>query len=301
MRYDLVDLRLFVAIADAGNVSRGAAACFLAPSSASLRIRQLEETIGTALFVRRARGVSLTSAGQVMLEHCRRCLAELEQMHVDLQPYAQGLKARVALFATSSAIASFLPADLEVFLRNWPDVRVALEEHLSDDIVAAVADGRADLGVVSWDDDHPELSFAPYHQDELVVVAPQSIALGDAGRVAFVECIKHPFVSLDSASASHAFIVGKAAALGHLLDVRVQVGGYPAVVALVRSGAGIGIVPRSVLRNLSTDGLTILALREAWAFRQLRVCSRRDESSLSRAAKSLLGQLCAAEDPAASV
>ena len=79
MRYSLVDLKLVVAVADAGNVSRGAAICFLAPSSASLRIRQLEESLGTPLFRRGARGVTLTRAGSVMLDHCRRCLAELEQ------------------------------------------------------------------------------------------------------------------------------------------------------------------------------------------------------------------------------
>src|SRR3569623_1942755 len=51
MRYNLTDLRLLVAIADAGNVSRGAAACFLAPSSASLRVKHLEEAMGVDLFV----------------------------------------------------------------------------------------------------------------------------------------------------------------------------------------------------------------------------------------------------------
>lgn len=297
LRYDLVDLRLFVAVADAGNVSRGAASCYLAPSSASLRIKQLEESLGTALFVRGARGVTLTRAGQVMLEHCRRCLAELEQMHADLAPYGEGVKAQVTLFANSSAIASFLPDDLEIFLRAWPEVRVALEERVSHDIVAAVVEGRADLGIVTWDDEHPELRFTPYRADELVVVAPRSIALGEGGSVAFAECIRHPFVSLWSGSASHTFIVGKAAALGHPLDIRIQVAGFPAAVALVRSGAGIGIVPRSVLRNLADDGLNVLALREAWAFRQLKVCARRDDTNLSRPAKALLVQLCASAAP----
>ncbi|MGT2491955.1 LysR family transcriptional regulator [Cupriavidus basilensis] len=69
-----------MAVADAGNVSRGGATCFLAPSSASLRIKQLEQALGTPAVRAEARGVSLTRAGQVMLEHCRRCLAELEQM-----------------------------------------------------------------------------------------------------------------------------------------------------------------------------------------------------------------------------
>lgn len=292
MRYSLVDIKLFVAIADAGNVSRGAAACSLAPSSASLRIRQLEETLGTALFTREARGVTLTRPGQVMLEHCRRCLAELEQMHANLAPYAQGVKTQVTLFANSTAVASFLPADLEHFLRANPSVRMVLQERLSHDIVAAVAEGRADLGVVTWRDEHPDLMFRPYHHDELVVVAPRS-AFGRDRKLRFADCLAKPFISLGSGSAIHTFIVGKAAALGQPLDVRIQVAGFPAVVALVRSGAGIAIVPRSVLRHLDQGSVRVLALQEPWAVRQLSVCARRDESKLSSHAQALLRQLCA--------
>lgn len=291
MRYDLVDIKLFVAIADAGNVSRGAANVFLAPSSASLRLRQLEETLGTALFTRGARGVALTRAGQVMLEHSRRCLAELEQMHADLAPYAQGVTSQVTLFANSTAIASFLPGDLELFLRTYPAVRMVLQERLSHDIVAAVAEGRADLGVVTWSDEHPELAFLPYHEDELVVVAPEAGDFGRDEEVRFSDCLKKPFISLGSGSAIHTFIVGKAAALGHGLDVRIQVAGFPAVVALVRSGAGIAIVPRSVLRSVPGDGVRILSLQEPWAVRHLSVCARRDQSQLSSPAQALLEQL----------
>lgn len=292
MRYDLIDLKLFVAVAEAGNLSRGAASSFLAPSSASLRIRQLEETLGTALFMRGARGVSLTRAGQVMLERCRRCLAELEQMHADLAPYAHGVKGQVTLFATSSAIASFLPRDFEVFLREHPGVRVSLEERASHDIVAAVAESRADLGVVHWNDEHPQLTFWPYHEDELVVVAPPAGAFGGGDKgVRFADCLAQAFISLRSGTASHTFIVGKAAALGRVLDVRIQVADLPAVIALVRSGAGIAIVPRSTLRPGRGDGVRVLALREPWAARKLSVCARRDESLLSGHAVALLRQL----------
>ncbi|UUZ66155.1 LysR substrate-binding domain-containing protein (plasmid) [Polaromonas sp. P1-6] len=238
MRYSLVDIKLFVAVADAGNVSRGAATCFLAPSSASLRIKQLEETLGTQLFKREARGVSLTRAGQVMLEHCRRCLAELEQMHANLAPYAHGVKTQVTLFANSTAIASFLPGDLQVFLRAYPDVRVSLEERLSHDIVSAVAEGRADIGVVTWDDEHPQLIFHPYREDELVVVTPMASKVGKNGTTSFTSCLTQPFISLRSGTAIHTFLVGKAASMGHQLDVRIQVAGFSAVVALVQSGSG---------------------------------------------------------------
>lgn len=296
LRYSLVDLKLVVAVADAGNVSRGAARCHLAPSSASLRIRQLEESLGTPLFRREARGVSLTRAGRVMLEHCRRCLAELEQMHAGLAPYAQGVTSLVRLFANSSAVASFLPDALGEFLGTHPDVRVSLEEHLSEDIVAAVAEGRADLGVVTWDDEHPDLAFEPWRHDELVVVAAAGSPLAAGDAVRFADCLVWPFVSLWSESAIHHYLVERAAALGRTLDVRIQVAGFAAVVSLVRAGAGIAVLPRSVLRPLLSDGVAVLTLDERWAPRRLSLCWPRDLTRSTDPAKALLAALRARGD-----
>ena len=67
MHYDLTDLRLFVAIAEERNLTRGAARAYLAPSSASHRLRRLEEALNTSLFERQTRGVALTRAGEALL------------------------------------------------------------------------------------------------------------------------------------------------------------------------------------------------------------------------------------------
>ena len=292
MRYSLMDIRVFVAVADAGNVSRGATTCFLSPSSASLRIKQLEQTLGVRLFERLPRGVALTRPGQVMLEHSRRCLAELEQMHANLAPYACGVKGHVTLFANSTAVASFLPTDLTEFLRERPSVRVNLEERLSYDIVAAVAGGRADLGVVTWDDGHPDLTFEEYRKDELVVIASRMQKLGQRGAVQFVDCLSHPFVSLHSGTAIHTFVLNKAVALGQHMDVRIQVASFAAVVALVRAGVGIAVVPRSVASHLDLEGVRLVTLREPWAERVLRVCWRKEPATLSEHALALIHRLC---------
>lgn len=272
MRYDLVDLRLFVAIADSGNISRGAGDCYLAPSSASLRIKSLEQALGVKLFKRQARGVILTPAGMIMREHAKRCLADLEQMHAHLAPYAEGVIGQVTMAANSSAIASFLPDDLEAFLIENPKVRIVLDEKLSHDIVKAVADGRADIGVVTWDNEHPSLALHPYREDELVVVSKLEENLENTGSIGFLECLSHAFISLQSGAAIHTFLTGKASSVGQRMDTRIQVSSFSAIVALVRAGAGISIVPRSVLRKINCKGVRVSHLLEDWAMRRLSIC-----------------------------
>lgn len=291
MHYDLVDLKVFVAIAEELNLSRGAQRCHLAPSSVSLRLKGLEASLGIPLFLRKARGVELTRAGRVMLEHAKRCLAQLEQMHADLLPLASTPKGHVTLFANNNAISSHLPADLARFFALHPAVRVSLEERPSMDIVAAVAAGRADLGVVAVEQPHPELIYRPYREDELVALVPRASDLARKPRIHFSACLDEPFVSLQSGMALHTFLANHAVALGSSLDVRVQVSGYRAIAQLVASGAGIGIVPRSALEAGDLDRLAVVVLAEPWARRHLQVCMR-DRASQSPFTQQLVAVLC---------
>jgi len=276
MRYSLTDLKLLVAIADSGSVTGGAAACFLAPSSASMRIKRLEESLGAQLLLRQARGVVLTPAGKVIVKHVRGCLTALEEMHAELAPYAHGVKAQVRLLANSSAVASFLPSDLQRFLREQPEVRIVMHEKVSHQIIEALAEGSADVGVVTWAGDHPGLTFYPYHEDHLMVAVAADHAMASHERATFLQCLEHPIVTLQAGSAIYTFLTRRAASLGHTLDIRIQVSSFSSVVAMVGAGAGLSIVPLSALQSANCDNVRILPLDEPWARRSLRVCVRSD-------------------------
>lgn len=272
MHYDLTDLKVFVSVAEVGNLSRGAERCHLAPSTVSLRIKGLEDAIGASLLTRKARGVELTPAGQILLEHARRCLAQLEQMHADLLPFSDGMANHITFFANNNAISTYLPQDLGTFFKKHPSVRISLEERSSHEIVTAVASGRADIGIVALEEEHPRLSFLPYQQDELVLLAPKNSDWGSRNSIRFSDCLGVPFISLQSGTAIHTFLMNHATALGGTLDVRVKVSGYPAIARLVESGAGVGIVPRSALLQADFDSLTVLKIDEPWSMRNLQIC-----------------------------
>jgi DNA-binding transcriptional LysR family regulator len=292
MLYDLIDLKVFLAVAEESNLSRGAERCNLAPSSVSLRIKGLEASLGTPLLVRQARGVGLTPAGHVLVEHARRCMAQLEQMTSDLQPFANGLIGHVTFFANNNAISSYLPDDLARFFSKHPNVRITLEERLSHDIISAVSAGRADIGVVALESDHPDLEFLPYRQDQLVLLAPLDGRFINQHSVSFTECLGLPFISLQSGAALHTFLMNHASALGGRLDVRVQVSGFRAIARLVSSGAGIGIAPRSALEPADLDRLQVIDLVEGWAKRDLRVCVQRNPREKNVLRDHLIEILC---------
>jgi DNA-binding transcriptional LysR family regulator len=273
--YDLIDLRLFIAIAEERNLTRGAARAHLAPSSASHRLRQLEEALSTPLFERQARGLELTQAGETLLRNARQVFARIEQMHADLSPYAAGIRGHVSLWANTHATHSFLPDDLAGFLKQHPQVSVSLEERTSTEIALAVARGEVELGVLADAGSGAGVELIPYRRDRLVLIVPGGHALATRAQVRFAEVLDQAFVMLHAGSAIHTFTMNAAAALGRHLDVRIQVRSFEAVCRMVGAGVGIGLVPRSAVASAGLrEPPVVVEMEEAWAQRDLQVCVR---------------------------
>ena len=138
MRFDLVDLRLFLFVVEAANITHGAARAGMALASASERIRLMEESLGAPLLERHRRGVRPTPAGAALVHHAQLVIQQVERMRGELSEYADGIRGRVRLFANTTATAEFLPATLAAFLSHHPQIDIDLEEHSSREIVRAV-------------------------------------------------------------------------------------------------------------------------------------------------------------------
>lgn len=278
MDYDLTDLRLFVAMAEERNLTRGAARAFLAPSSASHRLRRLEDALQTPLFDRQPRGLEPTRAGEALLRHARQVFACIEQMHAELSPYASGIRGQVSLWANTHATHSYLPDDLAGFLKRHPQVSVSLEERTSTEIAMAVAHGEIDVGVLAdAGAQGAGVVLWPYRQDRLVLIVPRGHALAGRARAGFAEVLGHPFVMLHAGSAIHTFTTNAAAALGRHLDVRIQVRSFEAVCRMVGAGVGIGLVPRGAALQVAvlSEPPVLVELDEPWAQRDLQICVRK--------------------------
>ncbi|MCZ8095688.1 MAG: LysR family transcriptional regulator [Acidovorax sp.] len=292
MNYDLVDLRLFVAMAEERNLTRGAARACLAPSSASHRLRRLEEALKTPLFERQTRGLALTPAGETLLRNAREVFARIEQMHANLQPFASGIRGHVSLWANTHATHTFLPGDLAGFLKHHPQVSVTLEERTSAEIVVAVAGGEIEVGVLADSGSGVGVELVPYRQDRLVLIVPAGHGLAGRSQVGFAEVIDHAFVMLHAGSAIHTFTMNAAAALGRHLDVRIQVRSFEAVCRMVGAGVGIGLVPRGAALQVAglSEPPVVLEMNEPWAQRDLQICVRKG-AVLSGFAQALVAHL----------
>ena len=291
MHFDLVDLSLFRHVVEAGSITRGALKANLALGAASTRIRHMEESLGASLLTRGRQGVSPTQAGRALLTHARAILQQTERLREDLGAFAGASAGQIRVLSNTNALAEFLPEALSAFLAAHPQVSVELEERLSDEIVGQIAEGVADIGIVAGTVDTGALTTFPFRKDRFVLAVARGHALAKRSEIAFADVLEQNFVGLDRSSAIQRFLSDKAARIGKPLRLRIQLRSFDAVCRMVESNVGIGIVPETTARRAAkTMAIATVALKDAWALRELTICVR-DLKELPNYARQLVDYL----------
>ncbi len=280
MRYDLTSLDLFITVAQERNLTRAAGIKHLAVSAVSKRISELEAQIGSPLLIRNARGVELTPAGQSLLFYARQLKQTMAQLDNELSEFAAGVKGHIRIHAITSALSQFLPQDVAGFAERYPQIKFDIEERVGSAVIRAVADGRADLGIIASHTPAQGLETLPYRHDELTLVVPGNHPLASLKSVQFNELIEHEFVGPHLDSSLHALLTREADKLGQSLKLRIRISSFDCMCRMVSNGLGLAVLPRSVVEPyLRSHRLKRVVLNEPWARRSLLLVLRKDEAA----------------------
>ncbi len=276
IRFDLTDLRLFLHVAEAASITQGASRANMALASASERIRAMEEALGIALLERKPRGVKLTPAGSALERHARIVMQNLEEMRGDLNNFAQGLRSRVHILANTVATVEFLPPALALFLAAHPNIDVDLEQRHSREVIRAVTEGVADIGIIAEAvDPAEELEIFPFAEDRLVLVTPRQHPLGRHREIAFREALDHDFIGFVAGTALQETLDHHAARFSRRLKMRVRLNNFDSIARMVESGIGVGVLPETAARRYQQSmAIEIVPLTDAWAPRHFIICVR---------------------------
>lgn len=291
MHFDLVDLRLLVAIADSGSLSKAASSFPIALSAASNRLRHFEQRSGLLLFIRSAGGMDVTPTGRLVLDRARHVLAETEKLKEALNDLTGQRRITLRLAGTTVANSTFLPAALGPFLADYPEIDLQLVEHKSADVLQAVQSGDVEIGVLDGNLITNGVIPLPFRHDKLVLLVPLDHPLEENKSVQLKDALGFAFVCLPPERAMQRFIEEMAAQNAKPLRIRVRAPSFYAIAQLVAEKAGIAMLPEAAaLRHVRELPVRMVVLNDAWATRELRICIR-GWDTLSTHARQLVNYL----------
>lgn len=239
---ELRELETFRAVVEAGGVGRAAERLNRAQSSITARVRQLEASLGVALFEREGRGLRLTAAGEALLGYTGRLLDLADEARAAVRD--DSVCGRLRLGAMESVAASRLPLPLADFHREHPRVSVELQTAHSRELVARVQGGALDAAIVGDEVDDERFVRVPLYLEELVLVGSSGEALPrDPGALAGRTLLQFHGSGCAYRRRFEAWLLSRRAVPGRVLEFA----SYHAILASAAAGVGISLLPRSVL------------------------------------------------------
>ncbi len=246
---DIQALETFIKTAELLHFGRASRACNLSPSALTRTIQRLEEETGQPLFLRDNRSVALTDAGRRLLAYARNAVREWRHFREELDAGAGKVVGTISIYASITAVYSLLPDLLETYRATHPSVHLELRTGAEERAIEQVLGGEIDLAVAALPDRRPaQLEFLPLAETPLVFIAHPSTRIPTVGKTRRPDFSKIPLVVPHSGTARRRLDVwlrGK----GISPAISSEVSGNEALIALVRLGSGIGIVPQLALER----------------------------------------------------
>lgn len=261
---ELRHLKYVIAVADEGHLTRAAERLGIQQPPLTRQIRALEKSLGVQLFHRLPRGVRPTEAGLALVEEARGLLARAEQLPELARRAARGERGRIGVgFTSSAAFNTFVSAQIRAFRRDWPQVRVALEEEDTGALLTALREERLEAAFVRTPtSDTAGLMVEPLLEEAMLAVLPADhplaanpLADGEGG-LDLADLAGETFILYRRPAGPGLYdaIIAACRAAGFSPSVGQEAPRMPSTLSLVAAGLGVSIVPES-MRALRVEGV----------------------------------------------
>ncbi len=263
---DLKQLAYFVRVAEMGSFTRAATALNVAQPALSRQIRLLEVELRQNLLKRNGRGASPTEAGQLLLQHGRGILHQVERAQEELEQARNKLGGKVALGMPPS-VARVLTVPLtRAFREKMPDAHLSISEGLTVAMQESLLNGRLDIALLYNAKATAGLEISHLVQEELWLVQARQSALQEDPPplpIRLKEVAKLPLVIPSRPNAIRMHVESEMAGIGCRPNIALEIDGVTSILELVADGAGSAILSRNaVTRSINPSAFSKRAISE---------------------------------------
>lgn len=294
---DLRQLDYFVRVAELGSFTRAAQALGVAQPALSRQVRLLEVELRQNLLIRNGRGAVVTEAGQLLLEHGRGILHQVERAREELGRVRGGLAGRVAIGLPPSVARALAVPLIREFRQRMPEAQLSISEGLSVSMQEGLANGRLDIALLYNAAGNPGIDLTPLLEEDLFLVQPRAgaatAAKSRARPVGLSDLAAVPLVIPSRPNAIRMLVETEMARLGCHPQVALEIDGVGAILDLVQDGAGSAVLSRNALSTSARPDAFVLRPIGPPRLRSkllIAMSSQRPATLTQQAAFELIGQ-----------
>ena len=259
--FDTRQLEAFYMLCQTGSFTKTAKHLFLTQSAVSHSMKNLEEEAGCKLFRRQGKKVSLTEAGDRLLDFVRPFLDQMENVREDLDGFEKFGTGRIRLGASTQACRFFLPPILREFKETQPLCRFEVKCYYSPACFDLLSEGKIDLAITLAPISLPEIEFVPCFNDELRFVVPPNHPWAKDNKVNWNHAQSENFILYNRTSYTFRMLTDYFDKLGLRLSSFMEISSPEASKELIKVGMGIGILANwAVAEDIKLGELVSLSL-----------------------------------------
>jgi DNA-binding transcriptional LysR family regulator len=242
----LAQLEAFSEVARVGNVSRAADTLSVTQPALTARLQGLERELGVKLFVRGARGMTLTDAGRALLPYAQRAIAQVLDGQRAVEELRAGTTGELFIAAAPAVSTYVLPSILKSFQTSHPHVRMGVRTGHTEEVLQMVLRREVDLGV-GRPIRHPEAELIPVFDDELVLVVSRHHPFARRDRIRLQEIADDRLILFDRASSYYELTSSLFRQAGIVPESVIEMDNVEAAKKMVIEGLGVALLPRMAL------------------------------------------------------
>ena len=239
--------RVFYHAAKHLNFTVAASELFITQPAVTAQVKSFEEACNLKLFKKRARRVYLTDEGRILFDFAERIFKyekEIENTIDDMRELKRGI---LSLGTTKAYARYFMPLMISNFHKNYPNIKIQLNEGSSLDMIYSLLDFKIEVAVIARAMDHPEVNFFPFSKEEMAIIVAPNHPLTRKKSISFKELADEPFIMKENGSGTRKLVEQLFEKEGCEPNALMETSNTEFIKQLVQRGEGVSFLVREAV------------------------------------------------------
>lgn len=285
---NLNQLRIFFYAAKNMSFTKAAKELFISQPAVTSQVRQFEESCNLVLFKRKWRKVFLTDEGEILYDYAAKLFNQEKQIESVIEDMNSLNLGVLRLGTTKTYARYFMPYMMTAFHESYPKVKIYLNEGSSLEMINSLLHFKNEVAVIARAEDHPDISFTPFSQEELVVIMAPEHRFAQKRTLSFEEIAREPVIMKEIGSGTRRVVNQLFARFDFEPDILAETSNTEFIKQLVMRGEGFSfLVKEAVALELREKKLVTVELKEGKSYLDISIAYLKKQQ-LSRPAQAFV-------------